>query len=131
MYCQMIRVISSPSSSTTGLVTLIFAIEIGPFWNSAGDGGVMYPRYSTANAVAKAKALCSFSPSFGLERRRLRQSPADRLQRLQASRSCESLRRLSGWFCRLVLFVSRAGTCAKEPLRADAFGFWPKIKRVR
>src|SRR2546421_1262554 len=35
MYCQMIRVISSPSSSTTGLVTLIFAMEIGPFWNSA------------------------------------------------------------------------------------------------
>src|ERR1700730_6890456 len=31
MYCQMIRVISSPSSSTTGLVTLIFAIEVGPF----------------------------------------------------------------------------------------------------
>jgi hypothetical protein len=28
----MIRVISSPSSSTTGLVTLIFAMEIGPFW---------------------------------------------------------------------------------------------------
>jgi hypothetical protein len=26
MYCQMIRVISSPSSSTTGLVTLIFAM---------------------------------------------------------------------------------------------------------
>jgi hypothetical protein len=27
----MIRVISSPSSSTTGLVTLIFAMEIGPY----------------------------------------------------------------------------------------------------
>jgi hypothetical protein len=26
MYCQMIRVISSPSSSTIGLVTLIFAM---------------------------------------------------------------------------------------------------------
>src|SRR6202011_3779861 len=40
MYFQMIRVISSPSSSTTGLVTLIFAMEIGPFWNSAfRDGG--------------------------------------------------------------------------------------------
>src|SRR5260370_39190457 len=35
MYCQMIRVISSPSSSTTGLVTLIFAMKMGPFWNSA------------------------------------------------------------------------------------------------
>src|ERR1700681_4171732 len=55
MYCQMILVISSPSSSTTGLVTLIFAMEIGPFWNSAfRDGGVMHPRYSTANAKAKA-----------------------------------------------------------------------------
>ena len=32
MYCQMIRVISSPSSSTTGLVTLIFAMGDGPFW---------------------------------------------------------------------------------------------------
>src|ERR1700752_4461987 len=27
MYCQMIRVIASPASSTTGLVTLIFAME--------------------------------------------------------------------------------------------------------
>src|SRR6266478_4779410 len=39
MYCQMIRVISSPSSSTTGLVTLIFAMEIGPFWETAVSGG--------------------------------------------------------------------------------------------
>jgi hypothetical protein len=31
----------------------------------------MYPRYSTAGALAKAKALCSFSPSFGSERRPL------------------------------------------------------------
>jgi hypothetical protein len=38
MYCQMIRVISSPSSSTTGLVTLIFAMEIGPFWENSGFG---------------------------------------------------------------------------------------------
>src|SRR6476661_1816685 len=43
MYCQMIRVISSPSSSTTGLVTLIFAMEKGLFGDSAlrgeaGDG---------------------------------------------------------------------------------------------
>jgi hypothetical protein len=54
MYFQMIRVISSPSSSTTGLVTLIFAMEIGPFWNSAfRDEGVMHPRYSTANARRK------------------------------------------------------------------------------
>jgi hypothetical protein len=39
MYCQMIRVISSPSSSTTGLVTLIFAIEIGPCVEGVGGGG--------------------------------------------------------------------------------------------
>jgi hypothetical protein len=32
----MIRVISSPSSSTTGLVTLIFAMIGRPFENSAG-----------------------------------------------------------------------------------------------
>src|SRR5258708_39962296 len=31
MYCQMIRVISSPSSSTTGLDTLIFAMTGGAF----------------------------------------------------------------------------------------------------
>jgi hypothetical protein len=31
----------------------------------------MYARYSTADAKAKAKALCSFSPSFGWERRLL------------------------------------------------------------
>src|ERR1700722_17757468 len=39
MYCQMIRVISSPSSSTTGLVTLIFAIEVGPFESVCWGGG--------------------------------------------------------------------------------------------
>src|SRR6266849_3785600 len=57
MYCQMIRVISSPSSSTTGLVTLIFAMELGPFLEQRGTDGVMYPRYSIANALAKASAL--------------------------------------------------------------------------
>src|SRR5256885_1931968 len=35
MYCQMIRVISSPSSSTTGLVTLIFAMTEGAFFRKA------------------------------------------------------------------------------------------------
>src|SRR3954463_6524359 len=34
MYCQMIRVISSPSSSTTGLDTLIFAMSKGAFWEA-------------------------------------------------------------------------------------------------
>jgi hypothetical protein len=41
MYCQMIRVISSPSSSTTGLVTLIFAMTEGAFFGKPrGSGGV-------------------------------------------------------------------------------------------
>src|SRR5262249_61869580 len=38
MYCQMIRVISSPSSSTTGLATLILAMK-GPFGARAGKTG--------------------------------------------------------------------------------------------
>src|SRR6188472_3654101 len=37
MYCQMIRVISSPSSSTTGLVTLIFAMTEGAFLEKRAD----------------------------------------------------------------------------------------------
>jgi hypothetical protein len=37
MYCQMIRVISSPSSSTTGLVTLIFAMTEGAFLGNRAD----------------------------------------------------------------------------------------------
>src|SRR5580704_3555767 len=45
MNCQMIRVISSPSISTMGLVTLIFAIELRSGWRAVsaserGDGGV-------------------------------------------------------------------------------------------
>src|SRR5262245_33537540 len=50
MYCQMIRVISSPSSSTTGLVTLIFAMTEGAFFRKTADtGGVGWwcRRYST------------------------------------------------------------------------------------
>src|SRR6185295_18947898 len=39
MYCQMIRVISSPSSSTTGLVTLIFAMTEGAFLENRALGG--------------------------------------------------------------------------------------------
>ena len=39
MYCQMIRVISSPSSSTTGLVTLIFAMTEGAFSENRAFGG--------------------------------------------------------------------------------------------
>ena len=38
MYCQMIRVISSPSSSTTGLVTLIFAMTEGAFFGKPRVG---------------------------------------------------------------------------------------------
>src|ERR1700722_18487223 len=75
MYCQMIRVISSPSSSTTGLVTLIFSMADRAFLgiarfgtNGSGTNEVLHPRYSTANALAKAKALCSMRPSFSSER---------------------------------------------------------------
>src|SRR5437879_8104369 len=49
MYCQMIRVISSPLSSTTGLVTLIFAMDIGPFGKIA--------RFGTDGDAARAIAL--------------------------------------------------------------------------
>src|ERR1700716_3108750 len=38
MYCQMIRVISSPSGSTTGLVTLIFAMADRAFLGTARFG---------------------------------------------------------------------------------------------
>ena len=56
MYCQMIRVISSPSSSTTGLATLILAMQ-EPFerrdwtgrWGTAGAR-----RYSTGPWAVKA-----------------------------------------------------------------------------
>jgi len=30
-----------------------------------GFGRLLHPRYSTGDALAKAEALCSFSPSFG------------------------------------------------------------------
>src|SRR6266700_200290 len=70
MYCQMIRVISSPSSSTTGLVTLIFAMIGKASWEQRvfrrDEAG--YPRYSTASALAEATWLCSSSPSFSLRR---------------------------------------------------------------
>src|SRR6185437_15724402 len=72
MYCQMIRVISSPSSSTTGLVTLIFAMEIGPYLESVcwlGAGGTepfrsgpiaSRPRGWKANSRAGQPALGGF-----------------------------------------------------------------------
>src|SRR5947209_7089283 len=67
MYFQMIRVISSPSSSTTGLVTLIFAMIGRAFWEQCafeerrglGCGG-----HSTPGGPAEAEPLCTFSPSF-------------------------------------------------------------------
>src|SRR5690349_1151665 len=59
MYCQMIRVISSPSSSTTGLVTLIFAMGNRAFsatarFQESREGSDGSPRYSTAARCAKA-----------------------------------------------------------------------------
>src|SRR6187401_3870881 len=48
MYCQMIRVISSPSSSTTGLVTLIFAMTDRAFLEQRVSGRMGWCRgYST------------------------------------------------------------------------------------
>src|ERR1700693_5432525 len=55
MYCQMIRVISSPSSSTTGLVTLIFAMEIGPSWNYAFREGFGDPVRAIALPTPRRK----------------------------------------------------------------------------
>src|ERR1700682_205853 len=51
MYCQMIRVISSPSSSTTGLDTLIFAMTGGAFLEEGVSGGV-----GNADAIAPENA---------------------------------------------------------------------------
>jgi hypothetical protein len=38
MNCQMMRVISSPSSSTTGLATLIFVMMQTSAWGWNGNG---------------------------------------------------------------------------------------------
>src|SRR6201996_4837264 len=62
MYCQMIRVISSPSSSTTGLVTLIFAIEVRPYLECScerGNENVPVRPYSIVSKPAKADWLGS------------------------------------------------------------------------
>src|SRR6188472_342671 len=53
MYCQMIRVISSPSSSTTGLVTLIFAI--GELSGERASGGVAWPFRAIASRRCRRK----------------------------------------------------------------------------
>src|ERR1700761_4935371 len=67
MYCQMIRVISSPSSSTTGLGTLIFAMGKRAFyWNRAGNRS---PRYSTAGPGAKAERRHASSGYLHLDNR--------------------------------------------------------------
>ena len=53
MNCQMMRVISSPSSSTTGLATLIFGIN-GAFhrWKARGSRGEGSPPYSKGQGAA-------------------------------------------------------------------------------
>ncbi len=61
MYCQMIRVISSPSSSTTGLDTLIFAMIGKASRERACDAAGGMARHSTAACRAKAKGLCSLA----------------------------------------------------------------------
>jgi hypothetical protein len=52
------------------LVTLIFAMTEGAFLEQRVLGGVDNARgYSTAKRLAKANALCTFSPSFSLAAR--------------------------------------------------------------
>jgi hypothetical protein len=56
MKCQMIRVISSPSSSTTGLATLIFAMILDPMrlrTEASGDPEPSCGPYSVARGAAK------------------------------------------------------------------------------
>jgi hypothetical protein len=58
----MIRVISSPSSSTTGLVTLIFAMGNRAFLElrvSGRDRSDRLSGYSTAKAAVKAEPAAS------------------------------------------------------------------------
>src|ERR1700733_12123848 len=73
MYCQMIRVISSPSISATGLTTLIFAMERGTLaarngWESDGKrcaaGGASHRAGGVAIAPAsrRRKSLASYRP---------------------------------------------------------------------
>src|SRR6185312_3907591 len=58
MYCQMIRVISSPSISTTGFVTLIFAIStshrVGSGHGRRIDGRAGTPVHKTVIATCRA-----------------------------------------------------------------------------
>src|ERR1039457_7262934 len=55
MSCQIIRVISSPSISTTGFATLIFAISDKTFCKSRGQRGVVAGAraYRTRREAAK------------------------------------------------------------------------------
>src|SRR5262249_220031 len=57
MSFQMIRVISSPSISTTGFVTLIFAIELGAFSRRQGRPGEPRPGVLWRGAAAPARLI--------------------------------------------------------------------------
>jgi hypothetical protein len=59
MYCQMIRVISSPSSSTTGFWTLIFAMGNRAFFVNLSVSGRAEGLHSIAKAAAKASRAAS------------------------------------------------------------------------
>jgi hypothetical protein len=61
MYCQMIRVISSPSSSTTGLATLIFAIEIKAFFRAFGSGRNARRLAAPRHLMARRRRSCKAS----------------------------------------------------------------------
>src|SRR5262245_17769521 len=60
MYCQMIRVISSPSISTTGLTTFIFAMT----------RGTLAARNADRNRWEKRKEPCAEGPPPTRRRRR-------------------------------------------------------------
>src|SRR5215470_16302480 len=75
--CQMMRVISSPSISTTGFATLIFAIADRTFLKVARTGREGFRRgpYSTQNWTAKAAMFSSDGMTSQ------RQQPAARRER--------------------------------------------------
>src|SRR6266446_8352872 len=62
MRCQMMRVISSPSISTTGFFTLIFAIADEPLRARMRDGGrrnAFGPRpYGAAGRILQGQNIC-------------------------------------------------------------------------
>src|SRR5262245_30756201 len=65
MRCQMMRVISSPSISTTGFFTLIFAIADAPLRARMREGGrrnAFGPRpYGAAGRILQGQNICALN----------------------------------------------------------------------